>query len=59
MQTPINLKEMLLRDFDIDLPISGGTGNSKDNPIIIGLTKNPAQVEYYVLECLGIGRNVE
>lgn len=50
---------MLLRDFDIDLPISGGTGNSKDNPIVISPTKNPVEVEYDVLNCLGIGRNVE
>lgn len=55
----ITLKEMLQRDFGIDLPISGGTGNSKNNPIIVEETQNPVDIEYVVLNFLGIGRNIE
>lgn len=59
MEDIINLRELLKQDFDLGLPITGGSGNSKDNPIIIEPTRNPVDVEYAVLTCLGIGRNVE
>lgn len=59
MEDTLSLRELLKQDFDLDLPISGGSGNSKDNPIIIEPTRNPVDVEYAVLKCLGIGRNVQ
>ncbi len=31
----MKLREMLLKDFDKDLPISGGFGQSADDPIIL------------------------
>ena len=31
----MTLRELLKQDFGKDLPISGGMGNSIDNPIII------------------------
>lgn len=57
----MTLKELLKKDFDADLEISGGFGNSIDNCIIIHKThKNDhVAIEYYILECLGIGRGIE
>lgn len=57
----INLKELLKKDFGVDLPISGGIGNSIDNPIIIHLAKFNDYVgtEYSVLNCIGKGRGIE
>ena len=60
-QPTINLREMLKADFGIDFPISGGTGNSRDNPIIIHhrVPNDYVAVEYGVLRCIGVGRRVE
>ncbi len=57
----INLKELLKKDFDFDLPISGGTGNSIDNAIIISKTAGIHYVglENTILSCLGKGRKIE
>ena len=57
----MTLKELLKKDFDADLEISGGFGNSIDNCIVIHKThaKDYVGVEYYILECLGIGRGIE
>jgi hypothetical protein len=35
------LKELIEQDFGIDLPISGGFGNSINDPIIITTTNRP------------------
>ncbi|MFC1591343.1 hypothetical protein ACFL43_02345 [Thermodesulfobacteriota bacterium] len=62
-QTPdeFNLGKLLKSDFDIDFPISGGSGNSRDNPIVIHKVEpnDYTSVEYGVLRCLGIGRGIE
>jgi len=52
---------MLLEDFDHDLPIAGGFGGSKDDPIVLLPEAGPdyVRIEYLVLRCLGIARNVE
>lgn len=57
----INLRAMLKADFGVDLPISGGTGNSRDAAVIIHyqVPNDYVAVEYTVLRCLGIGRRVE
>ena len=57
----INLRELLKRDFGIDFPISGGTGNSRDNPIVIArqVPNDYTAVEYGILRCLGVGRRVQ
>jgi hypothetical protein len=57
----MNLRKLLKADFDIDFPISGGTGNSIDNPIIIQRAKpnDYTSVEYGILKCLGVGRGIE
>ena len=60
MRPPINLHEMLLEDFGIDLPISGGTGNSESSPIVIHY-RDPndyVATEYTVLRMLGVGRRI-
>ena len=57
----MNLRELLKADFDLDFPISGGTGNSRDNPIVIHRVEpnDYVSVEYGILRCLGIGRRIE
>jgi len=57
----INLRAMLKEDFGIDLPISGGTGNSRDRPVVIQyrVPNDYVAVEHTVLRCLGIGRRVK
>lgn len=60
-EEPINLRALLKKDFGIDFPISGGTGNSKDNPIVV-LREEPndyTSCEYGVLKCIAHGRGVE
>lgn len=57
----IALRELLRNDFDVDLPISGGDGDSLDTPIVID-HKGPndyVAIEYKILECLGIGRGID
>ncbi|MEN9549181.1 MAG: hypothetical protein RIR12_1772 [Bacteroidota bacterium] len=57
----MTLRELLKRDFDTDLDISGGYGNSINNCIRIHKTRINDYVgtEYYILKCLGIGRRIE
>jgi hypothetical protein len=60
--TEFSLRELLKRDFDMDFPISGGYGNSIDNPIVfenIGTNYDYVGYEYSILECLGKGRRIE
>ncbi len=55
-----SLRELLKEDFDIDFPISGGWGNSRDNAIIIHKVQpnDYTSVEYGILQCLGTGRRI-
>ena len=57
----MDLRQLIKSDFDIDFPISGGTGNSHDNPIVIHkqVPNDYVSVEYGILRCLGIGRRIE
>lgn len=57
----MNLRDLLLKDFGVDLPISGGLGNSRDSPIVVhrAMPNDFSQTEYLVLQCLGLGRGVE
>jgi hypothetical protein len=57
----MNLQELFKSDFGMDFPISGGTGNSKENPIVVH-RKEPndyVSVEYGVIRCIGAGRGVD
>lgn len=57
----MTLKELLKLDFDVELPISGGFGNSIESPIIIHREEVNDYVgtEYFILACLGKGRKIE
>lgn len=57
----MELKELIKKDFGVDLPISGGTGDSIDNPIVIhrkGIN-DYVGTEYSILKYIGIGRGIE
>lgn len=57
----MTLKQLLDHDFKVDLPISGGFGNSIDNAIIIhkfGIN-DYVGTEHFILECLGKGRKIK
>lgn len=57
----MDLKQLIKSDFGIDLPISGGMGNSIESPIVIEIDgcKNCAEIENTILGCLGLGRRIE
>jgi hypothetical protein len=58
----MTLREVLLKAFSVDLPISGGNGNAIDNAIIIeptDLLNDYTSIEYEVLRYIGMGRQVE
>lgn len=49
-------------EFGVDLPISGGIGNSIDNAVIIeyvGPMNDYTETEYAVLKYIGLGRGIE
>jgi len=56
----MNLREMLKRDFGLELMISGGYGQSLDDPIIV-LNSNPidaSMTEMHILRAIGKGRGI-
>ncbi len=57
----MTLKEILKLDFGVELPISGGYGNSIETPIIIHRTdiNDYVRTEYFILNCLGKGRKIK
>ncbi len=58
----MEIKELFKKDFGVDLPISGGRGNSITSPVIIypeGVVNDYVGVEYAFLNCLGIGRGIQ
>jgi hypothetical protein len=57
----MTLKELLFLDYGVSLPISGGSGNSIDNPIVMHRegVNDYVSTEYFILKCLGIGRGIE
>jgi hypothetical protein len=57
----MTLKELLKKDFQVELPISGGTGNSIDNSIIIHRVgiNDYTGTEHFILDCLGKGRRIK
>jgi len=60
MHPTINLRELLLADFGIDLSISDGTGNSESSAIVVHYREpnNYVATEYAVLRVLGVGRRI-
>ena len=58
----MSIRELIYRDFGVDLPIKGGDSNSIDNPIIIerqSMINDYIAVEYAFLKYIGIGRGIE
>lgn len=57
----MTLRQKLKKHFDTDFPISGGTGKSEDDPIILHRAEPNDYIglEYEILECLGIIREIE
>ena len=57
----MTLRTLIKDEFGIDLLISGGFGNSIDNPIIIQRTaiNNYVGTEYLILNCLGERRGID
>ena len=55
------VRQMLKRDFGVDLPVAGGIGNSVNDPIIIESQAGPnyQQVENDYLKYVCLGRNVK
>lgn len=58
----MNLRELINQKFDTDYPISGGTGNSVENPIIIGPDER-SDLDYQVVQrgvlyCIGIAKDI-
>lgn len=45
----LKLKEAIGKFFNVDLPISGGNGQSIDDPIIINAGESPVTIEYQVI----------
>lgn len=56
----MDLRSMLKKDFGVDLPISGGSGNAITNPIVVHRQEpnDYVGVEYAILKFLGIGRGI-
>lgn len=59
-QGKVNIREMLKRDFGLDLHISGGLGQRRDDPIVIQDTSplSASITELQVLRGIGMGRRV-
>jgi len=57
----MTLKEIIKSDFEVDLDISGGYGNSQENSIIIHRTSlnDYVGIEHFILKCLGTVRRIE
>lgn len=56
---PLTLREMLLRDFGVDLPISGGGGRRQEPIVITSATVQEAvDVQMQVHRCIGKGRQI-
>ncbi len=57
----MTLKELIKLDFEVELPISGGFGNSLTTPIIIHRSgiNDYVGIQTFILKCLGIGREIE
>lgn len=56
----MNLRDLLMRDFNINLNITGGFGQSVEDPIVL-LDSNPfeaSMTQMQTLKCLGIGRGI-
>jgi hypothetical protein len=56
----MTIRELIKKDFGVDLPVKGELGNSIDNPLIIERTKinDYVSTEFAFLKYIGIGRRI-
>ena len=47
-----SLREIFIKVFDLDLPISGGQGQSVEDPIVIDLEKDGVALEYKIIQLI-------
>jgi len=55
----MTLNEILKTNFNIDLNLSGGMGNSKDQAIILPPFPDYVSMEYQIMEYLGTLRDIQ
>jgi hypothetical protein len=57
----LSIRERLLKDFGVNLQISGGLGNSLENAVVIqyGVPNDYVSIEYAYLKYLGFGRGIQ
>lgn len=57
----MGIREVIINNFNIDLPISCGTGNSLANPIVLEKTEinDYVNTEYVILKYIGLLRGIE
>lgn len=57
----MTLKDLLSQDFRVELPISGGFGNSIENAVIIQRAgiNDYVGIEHLIIECIGKGRQIK
>ena len=57
----MRIKDLLKRDFGVDLPIKGGNGHSIADAIIIEkqIPNDYVGIEHYMIKLIGIARNIE
>lgn len=45
-----SLKDTIVKSFGVELPISGGDGQSVDDPIVIDAEKDAVSIEYKIIQ---------
>ena len=58
----MDIKELFQKAFNVNLPISGGMGNSIENAVIIhpdGMLNDYTQTEYSVMDYMASGRDIQ
>lgn len=58
----MTVRELIHKDFGVDLPIKGGPGNTLEHPVIIeyqGFPNDYVGTEHAYLKYLGLGREIE
>jgi hypothetical protein len=58
MSARSSIREQIKKDFGVDLPIIGGSGQSIDDPLVIDPQhRDWADVEYTYLKCINLALN--
>jgi hypothetical protein len=58
----MNVRELIRKDFGVDLPISGGFGSSVENAVVLeyeGGSNDYVGTEYAYLKYIGLGRGIK